>query len=125
MALATGSGEPILAVGNVGKDAAKGLDLPVEWAANGAGASVQDVLVDHGRGQVAVSEQFLDGASLGFHHEHASRSPKPSCDAERSERGGGGQGRRPSTAPSDTERSRLGSQSNAKHDYPDGTQRVR
>jgi hypothetical protein len=36
----------------------------IEWAADAERSSVQDVGVDHGGGDVAVAEEFLDGADV-------------------------------------------------------------
>jgi hypothetical protein len=36
----------------------------VEGATDGEGAAVQNVGVDHGRGDVVVAEKFLDGADV-------------------------------------------------------------
>ncbi len=37
---------------------------PVRWAADTRGPAVQDVGVDHGRADVGVTEQFLDGSDV-------------------------------------------------------------
>ncbi len=36
----------------------------VQWAADAAGAVAEDVGVNHGRGDVAVTEELLDGADV-------------------------------------------------------------
>jgi len=38
--------------------------LLVEGAADGEGAAVEDVGVDHGGGDVAVAQELLDGANV-------------------------------------------------------------